>query len=321
MAMGQKTPAGVLCTGNIVFDMLVHPVDQLRWGATTWVETIGQSMGGNGANTSYTLACLGVPVRLIAVVGEDTFGEELLSGLRAAGVDTSSVTRSRGATPTTIALVRSDGNRLFLHKPGVSLQAISEPIEFTALLMHGMTHFHVANPFSMPAFRKHVAETLRRASTAGLTTSLDAAWDSQGRWIQDLGPCLPHVGTLFVNEEEGALLAGVEDPLEAGRVLRRMGAGTVVVKLGSRGCFVVSEREEFRVPAFDVEVLDTTGAGDCFAGGYLAAIQRGFPPREAARFANAAGALSVRRVGAVGGLLSWDDMQEWMRTAKVRDAA
>jgi sugar/nucleoside kinase (ribokinase family) len=319
--MGQTKPAGVLCAGNIVFDMLVHPVDQLRWGATTWVETIGQSMGGNGANTSYTLACLGIPVRLRAVVGDDTFGEELLSGLRAAGVDTHAVERRHGATPTTIALVKSDGSRLFLHKPGVSLNALAEPLEFTPLLLHGMSHFHVANPFSMPAFRKHLPETLRRARQAGLQTSLDAAWDSQGRWLQDLGPCLPDVGTLFVNEEEAHLLSGVEGALEAARTLRRLGAGTVVVKLGARGCLVVSEAEEFQVPAFEVEVLDTTGAGDCFAGGFLAALQRGLSLREAARIANAAGALSVRRVGAVGGLLGWDDMQDWMRSAKVRAVA
>lgn len=318
--MGQSQIAGVLCTGNIVFDMLVHPVDQLRWGATTWVDTIGQSMGGNGANTCYALACLGVPARLLAVVGDDTFGEELLSGLRAAGVDTRNIARVRGATPTTIALVRSDGGRLFLHKPGVSLQAFPEPVEFTPLLVQGVTRYHLANPFSLPAFRPYAAETLRRARAAGLETSLDAAWDSQGRWLQDLGPCLPHVGTLFVNEEEAHLLAGVEDALEAARTLRRLGAGTVVVKLGARGCAVISENEEFRVPAFEVDVVDTTGAGDCFAGGYLAALQRGLPPREAARVANAAGALSVRRVGAVGGLLGWEDTQEWMRTAKVRAA-
>jgi len=316
--MPQDKFGGVLCTGNIVFDMLVHPVDQLRWGATTWVETIGQSMGGNGANTSYALACLGITARLLALVGDDSFGEELIGGLRAAGVDTRSVQRSHGATPTTIALVRSDGSRLFLHKPGVSLQAFPEPLEFTPLLVHGMTRYHLANPFAMPAFRSHAAETLRRARAAGLQTSLDAAWDSQGRWLQDLGPCLPNVDTLFVNEEEAQLLAGVENVAEAAKSLHRLGAGTVVVKLGARGCIVVSTDGEFSVPAFEVDVLDTTGAGDCFAGGFIAALQRGLSPREAARVGNAAGALSVRRVGAVGGLLGWEDTQQWMRSARIK---
>ncbi len=318
--MGQTKFQGVLCTGNIVFDMLVHPVDQLRWGATTWVETIGQSMGGNGANTSYALACLGVPVRLLSMVGDDHFGDEMLSGLGVVGVDTRAVIRARGATPTTIALVKSDGNRLFLHKPGISREAFPEPVEFTPQLLQGVSRYHLANPFALPAFRAHAAETLRRARAAGLQTSLDAAWDSRGKWIEDLGPCLPNVDVLFVNEEEARMLTGIEDPLAAAKKLREAGAGAVVVKLGAKGCAVFSGSEELRVPAFEIEVLDTTGAGDCFAGAYLAALQRGCPAGEAARMANAAGALSVRRVGAVGGLLSWEDTLDWMRTAKVRRA-
>jgi len=319
--MAQTRIEGVLCTGNIVFDMLVHPVDQLRWGATTWVETIGQSMGGNGANTSYTLGCLGVPTRLLSMVGDDRFGDELLSGLGLAGVDTRSVIRTKGATPTTIALVKSNGDRLFLHKPGVSAQAFPEPVEFTPLLVHGMSHYHLANPFSLPAFRPYAAETLRRARAAGLKTSLDAAWDSLGRWLLDMEPCLPNVDTLFVNQEESHMLTGKEDTGEAARALRDAGARTVVVKLGAQGCAVFSEGKELRIPAFDVAVVDTTGAGDCFAGGYLAAIQRGRPVEEAARIANAAGALSVRRVGAVGGLLSWEDTHDWMRGTKTRSAS
>jgi sugar/nucleoside kinase (ribokinase family) len=319
--MGQVSSQGVLCTGNIVFDVLVHPVDQLRWGATTWVETIGQSMGGNGANTSYTLACLGVPVRLLSMVGDDHFGDEMLSGLGVAGVDTRAVIRARGATPSTIALVKSDGNRLFLHKPGISRQAFPEPLEFTPQLMQGVSRYHLANPFALPAFRAHAAETLRRARAAGLKTSLDAAWDSRGKWFEDLGPCLPSVDVLFVNEEEAQMLTGVEDPLGAAKKLLQAGAGTVVVKLGAKGCAVFSGAEELRVPAFEIEVLDTTGAGDCFAGAYLAALQRGCLAEEAARIANAAGALSVRRVGAVGGLLNWEDTLVWISTAKIRGAA
>ena len=316
--MSFSPPAGVLCTGNVVFDMLVHPVDQLRWGATTWVETIGHSMGGNGANTSYALACLGVPVRLVSVVGDDAYGDEMLAGLRNVGVDTRPVTRAWGASATTISLVKSDGNRLFLHKPGVNLYALAEPFEFTAGLLQGIKRYHVANPFSLPAFRSHAAETLRRARAAGLATSLDAAWDSQGRWLQDLGPCLPYVDLLFVNEEEARMLTGLEDPLEAARALNRAGAGTVVVKLGPGGCMVLAEGEEHSLPAHEVEVVDTTGAGDCFAGGFLAALHRGFSLREAASFANAVGALSVRRVGSVAGLLSWEETEEWIGMAKAR---
>jgi sugar/nucleoside kinase (ribokinase family) len=314
--MRNKCIPGLLCTGNIVIDLLVHPVDQLRWGAATWVDTIGQSMGGNGANTSYTLACLGVPARLVSAVGDDRYGDELLSGLAVAGVDTRAVLRASGPTAATIVLVNSEGQRLFLHKPGVNREALNGPVDFTPQLLEGVTHYHMANPFSLPAFRSHAAETLRRARAAGLKTSVDAAWDSRGRWFEDIGPCLPNVDVLFVNDDEARMLTGIDDVSRAAEALREAGAGAIVVKLGSRGCAVFSSEGDLRVPAFETEVLDTTGAGDCFAGGYLAATQRGCPPEEAARAGNAAGALSVRRVGAVSGLLGWDDMQDWMRRTR-----
>ncbi len=316
--MSLSPKAGVLCTGNVVFDMLVHPVDKLAWGATTWVETIGHSMGGNGANTSYALARLEVPVRLMSVVGDDNYGDEMLSGLRMVGVDTRGVNRQWGASATTISLVRSNGDRLFLHKPGVNLYAFPEPLEFSPWLLQGVSRYHLANPFALPAFRSHAMETLRRAKAAGLLTSVDAAWDSQGRWMQDLGPCLAHVDLLFVNEEEAHMLTGTEDPMAAAKALRKAGASVVVVKLGAKGCAVYSGSEEFQVPAFEVEVVDTTGAGDCFAGGFLAALQRGLSLQDAARAANAVGALSVRRVGSVAGLLSWDETEEWMAMGRAR---
>jgi sugar/nucleoside kinase (ribokinase family) len=309
---------GVLCTGNIVFDLLVRPVDQLRWGATTWVDMIGQSMGGNGANTSYALARLGVPVRLLSTVGDDRQGDEMLAGLRSVGVDTRGVTSLRGATATTIALVNSGGDRLFLHKPGVNRDAFGEPVDFTPWLLQGIAYYHLANPFALPAFRGHASESLRRARAAGLKTSLDSAWDSQGRWFQDLGPCLPHVDLLFANQLEGRMLTGLEDPVECAKALHEAGARTVVVKLGLRGCIVFSQAGHFQLPAFEVETLDTTGAGDCFAAGFLAAVQRGYTTVEAARIANAVGALSVRRPGAIGGLLTWEETEEWMSAAKVR---
>ena len=120
--MTGPAPAGVLCVGNIVFDVLVRPVDRLDWGTTTWVEAIEQHLGGNGANTSSALARLGVPVRLLGTIGNDTPGDQLLAALRAAGVDTAHMSRSDAPTPTTVALVNSAGERLFLHRPQIRLR-------------------------------------------------------------------------------------------------------------------------------------------------------------------------------------------------------
>ncbi len=310
--MGFSSPRGVLCAGNIVHDTLVRPVDRLQWSTTTWVEEIHASLGGNGAATSFTLGKLGVPVRLLSMVGSDPSGDELLRRLESAGVDVSYVTRSEAPTAATIALVHHGGDRLFLHRPGASGAAFREPIEFTPEILRGISHFHLANVFALPLLRPHAAETLRRAKAVGLATSLDTGWDALGRWMEDLGPCLPSVDLLFVNESEARTLSGRSSIEEAAAALLDSGAGRVVVKLGAQGCAVFAGDEEFRAPAFPIEVVDTTGAGDCFAGGYLAALARGLSHGAAARYANAAGALSASHLGGVDGILSWEEMERWM---------
>jgi sugar/nucleoside kinase (ribokinase family) len=303
---------GVLCTGNIVFDLLVRPVDRMEWGTSTWVDSLEQSLGGNGGTTCYTLARLGTPVRLLSLIGSDSFGDLLLSKLHDAGVDVSRIGRSAGPSPATIALVNSQGERIFLHRPGSSKEAFSEPVEFDDSLTGDLSHYHLANYCALPCLRPQAAEFLRRAKAAGLTTSLDTGWDSKGRWMEDLGPCLPHTDILFANEDEARHLSGDKCPEKTARFLLEHGAGCVVIKLGGQGCLVLAGDCEIHSPAFPVEALDTTGAGDCFVGGFLAALHRGKSPADAARFANAVAGLSVQRLGAITGLRSYEETLQWM---------
>lgn len=310
--MQIKKLEGVLCAGNIVFDILVHPVEAMAWNTTTWVESIEQHMGGNGANTSFALAKLGAPVRLISVTGQDAFGCQLLDKLCGAGIDVSAVTRSESPTAATVALVRPNGDRLFLHRAGASAEGFGEPIEFTPALIAGISHFHLGNAFAFPRLRRHSEEVMRRAHAAGLTTSIDTGWDSQGRWLLDLGGSLPHTDLLFVNEDEACRFGGVEPFDAAARRLQELGAGAVVVKRGAAGASVFSGESRTDVPAFAVDAVDTTGAGDCFAGAFLAGLHRGLDYAGAARFANAAAALTVQQLGATTGLRSWDETRAWI---------
>lgn len=306
------SPAGVLCCGNAVLDILVRPVAEPGWGKTTWVESIEQALGGNGGNTSFALARLGVPTRLLSAVGEDAFGERVLSILGAEGVDTRWIARLPLPTPTTVVLVRPDGVRALLHQPGASREAFSEPIEMSSELVEGCSRFHLGNVFALQKLQPHAAALLQGAKRYGLQTSVDTGWDAQGRWMAILGDCLPHTDLLFVNEDEAAQLTGMQHAEAAARILQEHGTRTVVIKLGASGCVVAQGGEQFQVPAFRVPVVDTTGAGDSFAGGFLAALQRGACLREAARFANALGALSVRALGGTTGLLTYEATREWI---------
>ncbi len=283
-----------------MLDTVVRPVDDVIWGGTRWVESLSTHLGGNGANTAFALAKLGVPVRLIGWVGRDPLGQQAEQILREAGVDLSGLRRDEDSTAATVALVRSDGQRAFLHRPGVSRVAFPEPIDFSTGLIEGITHYHLANPYGFVHLRRHAPEMLRRAKAVGLTTSLDTAWDSKGEWGRVLAPCLPWLDILFVNETEAARFDAEGLALTV---------PLVVMKLGAQGCAVNGEL----VPGYPVKAIDTTGAGDCFAGGFLAARHRGLDPVDAARFANAVGALSTLATGAGAGLRSYSETEEWIR--------
>jgi sugar/nucleoside kinase (ribokinase family) len=290
-------------------------VEQFTWGTSTWVDSIQQNMGGNGSNTSYTLGMLGIPVRLLGMVGEDAAAERVLSILRSAAVDLEFVGRSKGPTTTTVCLVKPDGNRLFLQQLGSSAEVYPEPIEFTEPILRGISHYHQANVFSLPNMRRSAPESLRRAREKGLTTSLDTGWDVRGRWIEDIAGCLPFLDLLFMNQDESRLLTGESDPAQAARHMQKLGAGDVVIKLGAEGCAVFTASDALRVPAFQIDAVDTTGAGDCFVAGFLAALSEGKSYAEAARFANAVGAMSVESLGAVTGIRSRSATEDWLRAA------
>jgi sugar/nucleoside kinase (ribokinase family) len=307
----------VLCAGNLTQDILACPVDGITFNSTAWVEQIENSIGGNGANTAHALATLGARVRLIGAAGADKFGDHAVSTLASAGVDVTHIERVDAATATTVVLVNRHGERAFLHRPGASRHAFTSTFDFSSACVHGCSHFHLANPFALPALRDRAGEMLRDARSAGLTTSLDTGWDARGEWMKVIGPCLPHIDLLFANDAEAEKLTGSPHIHRAARFFREHGAGAVVLKLGRQGCVVFDGDEEISACAFAVDVVDTTGAGDCFVGGFLAALQRGGDASEAARIGNIAGALAVQRIGSVAGLAPYEEVVQWAESHRV----
>lgn len=178
---------------------------------------------------------------------------------------------------------------------------------------------HLGGFFLLPGLDgEPAARLLQRARRAGCRTSMDVAWDAQGRWMETLAPCLRHLDFLFGNQDELAQLARTRTPREIARRLRTLGVGVVAVKMGERGAYVAADDWEGHVPAFDVPVVDTTGAGDAFCGGFLAAFLRAWPWEEVARFANAVGALCVTEVGGATGVRTFEDTLTFLRTAEIR---
>jgi sugar/nucleoside kinase (ribokinase family) len=271
-------------------------------------------VGGNGANTARALGILGTSVRLAGALGNDDAAEFVLGELRASHVDTSFLNRVPLPNAATAVLVNARGDRQFLHRLGSSVEVFAEPLSFDQELTSGIRHFHLASLFVLPHLRRQARQLLEQARRIGLSTSLDTNWDPHGEWMRVLEPCLPAVDFLFLNEDESRMLTHTTNPAEAAARLQDRGGNIIIQKLGSQGCAIFTKQgaKPVACPAFQIEAIDTTGAGDCFAAGFLSAYLKGMSLEQAGRLGNAAGALSVRAVGSVTGLLPFAELEVWM---------
>jgi sugar/nucleoside kinase (ribokinase family) len=294
----MKAQCEVYCAGNAVADVLARPVDYLAPpGTSQRLEDVALAPGGNSINTGIALARLGVRVHIAAATGEDRFGRFIRERVLAEGINDSGLVALAGAkTSTSIVLVQGTGERHLLHLRGVSAHFSEQMLDWR--LAAGARVFHYASAFALPAFDGPPLErTFQRAHEMGCLTSLNICWDVQGRWLPLIERALAHTDFIFPNREEGQQLTGESEPAAIACRLRGLGVKTVVLKLGAAGCFVESPQGAFTSPGFAVQAVDTTGAGDCFAAAFLAAVCINRSLTEAARYANAAGALSTLGMG------------------------
>jgi sugar/nucleoside kinase (ribokinase family) len=308
----------VTSVGVMVADVLVWPVDE--WperGRLRVVDRIELRTGGLAHTTALTLAKLGVETAAVGRVGNDAFGTVLIETLRAHGVHPHVVRDPEVGTSVTVVAVTRGGERSFLHFVGANGRLVPEDVPDE--LLASTKILHLGGFFLLPGLDgEPAARFLERARRTGCRTSVDVAWDAQGRWMEALGPCLGHLDFLFGNQDELGQLTRTRAPQEIARHLRALGVGVVAVKMGERGAYVAADEWEGHVPAFEVPVVDTTGAGDAFCGGFLAAALRGWPWEEVTRFANAVGALCVTAIGGATGVRSFEETIAFLRTGRIR---
>jgi len=253
-------------------------------------------------------------VRAAAAIGNDRFGHFMVDRVRAEGIDdTCLVTISGAKTSTSIVLVETSGERRFLHLRGASAFFSGEHLDWGQI--EGSRIFHYASAFALAAFDEaHLEPSLKRARELGCLTSINICWDVRGRWLKLIQPALAHTDFIFPNCDEGRQLTGEKEPEAIAARLRRMGVKTVIVKLGAGGCYVESADGAFTSPGFAVQPVDTTGAGDCFAAGFLAAICRGQSLSVAARYANAAGALATLGLGGADSAPTISQLEDFLQS-------
>jgi sugar/nucleoside kinase (ribokinase family) len=252
------------------------------------------TIGGSAANVACTAARLGLKVALIAQLGDDHFGRLLLEKAREAGVDTGGViVTDKHKTGVSVSMV-IEGQRGFASFCGSMAELRYEQVDLD-LVAQGR-HLHSGSFYLLRHLSPRLPELLAFAREQGLTTSLDTGDDPAQEYNGGLRKALAEADFLLPNELEVCHATGGAEVAQAARIALQW-ADNVVVKRGAKGSAWFNRHFTVEAPAFPVEVVDTTGSGDAWNAGLLTAIVAGKSPREAMVYANAVGALSVRKPG------------------------
>ena len=294
--MPVDTARRVLVVGSANVDFTVAASRLPAVGETVSGGTLLVNHGGKGANQAVAARRLGAEVRLVACVGDDASGRGIRAALQAEGigVDGMMVTAD-AATGTALIVVDGQGRNQIVVAPGANWRLSVEHVRARAddFAWAQVVMCQLETPLDTLAWA--LAEARRR----GLVTVLNPAPVREG--IAD--DVWRLVDYLTPNEGEAERLSGVAvrdagSAAAAGRALRGRGVGAVIVTLGSQGSLACTARDDIRVPAFPVEAVDTTAAGDAFNGALGAALAGRDPLPDALRFASAAAALACTRRGA-----------------------
>lgn len=285
----------VICMGAHILDVLARPVSEIPPGQeTALVEQMRMTAAGTAAGTALTFAKLGASVRTAGAIGTDPAGDVLLSLLGRAGIDTSLVVRKADA-PTSMSVlpIRPNGERPALHLLGANLAYALDDVDWDAVA--GADHLHLGGAELLgPDF---AARILNHAKDNGASTSVDLIAPGGMGTFDLIGPALAYTDYLLPNEDQVLGFTGAADLADGCRRLLDAGAGLLAVTCGADGAMVVSDEGTQQVPAFAVEVVDTTGCGDAFSAGFIYATRIGRPPRDAAVLGNAVAALVAGGLG------------------------
>ena len=285
----------ILVAGDINVDLICSGYQAFPApGKEVLVDDFVMTLGGSSAICAMGLARLGNPVAFIGKVGADSWGDYCIETLRAAGIDVSGLSRDPALrTGVTISITSAVDRALVTFAGSV---AALRAADVDAWALDDAAHLHVSSFFLQKDLRPAFRRLFALAHSSGLSTSLDPGFDPSERWDRDLLETLEAVDVLLPNETELAAISGTTDLADG---LRRLinGRTRVVAKLGQRGSATLERDALLEIPAFAVDPIDTTGAGDSFDAGFLHSWLRELPIHECLRWGSACGALSVRGLG------------------------
>jgi len=285
----------IVVVGSSNTDMIVKTARIPKPGETVIGGTFSMAAGGKGANQAVAAARVGGKVTFVARVGADLFGTQALKGFKADRINVKFVLRDKkAASGVALIFVDAEGENSIAVASGANAALSAADIRKTksaiassnVLLMQLETPIETVEAAAEIARKNHIPIILNPAPAQPLPETL-----------------LNKISVLTPNEHEAELLTGIavhgeEDAARAADTLVRKGVSTVLITLGAKGTYVFAEEFKGLIQSYAVTAVDTTAAGDVFNGAFAVAFAEKRPLHDAVRFANAAAALSVTKIGA-----------------------
>jgi sugar/nucleoside kinase (ribokinase family) len=301
----------VLFVGEINVDLVLQGYAEFPVpGKEVLVRDSQLVLGSATAIMAMGLARLGTPVAFLGRVGDDVWGRYCLEDMARRGIDLSRVIRGGGLKTGLTVSITHPGDRALVTYLGAISALTGADVPDTALV--GLDHLHASSFFFQEGLRPDFPDLFARAHRAGLTTSLDTGFDPSGGWDGGLRATLRETDLFFPNEVELRAITGCDDVAEGLRTLDN-GRTRVVAKLGKDGAMTIDAGRIVHVPAFPVEPIDTTGAGDSFNAGFLHLWLLRAPLVECLRLGAACGALSTLGLGGTARQPTLDEAEALLR--------
>lgn len=304
------------CVGLVTLDILGRHIDRIpEGGKTELIQQIRLTPAGTAAGAALNAAKLGVRTALVAAVGADDMGRYLEESLRALGVDTRYLQRRQDMpSSATILAVSSRGDRPNFHAVGASIMLEIDAAARECLLKSRHVHWCAGTLLMLDG--PPSAEILREAKARGVTTSCDFIAPGE-HTLPALEAVLSYVDYFMPSLEEAMEVAGTKTPEDTAKFYMDRGAGNCIFKWGARGSWLATPSQQKRIPAFKVDVVDTTGCGDSYCAGFIAARLRGWDFEQSCRFATATSALVATGLGSDAGVVDFETTLKAMETLPI----
>lgn len=309
----MKNKPEVVIIGAAIVDLPLRPVGREVFETVSYpIDQIAMTVGGDAINEATIITRLGHTVRLVSCIGDDVAGHFIQDHCRNNGIDTEFVRVKKDMTTSiNVGLVGLDGERVFITNRNGSLWKFSfADIDLSCL--NAGTILSFASIFNNPLLdNEAMVQIFRRAKERGMVICADMVKCRLGETLADIREAPSYVDYFFPNFDEAKELTGKDELDEIADIFLNCGVKTVVIKVGKQGALICNAQERYLVPAYNrANCIDTTGAGDNFASGFITALLENKPLRQCGEFANAVASVSVEAIGATTGLNSRQQADE-----------